>query len=375
LLGYGVLVDPVAAEQGLLRVNFYEKMKKNNHSFDIDNAKKYGIIAAIIFNNIHHWLEVNEAKGENIRKYSERQKEKNDVDIPALENKTYVWTYNSVSEFKKLFPYLTEKQIRTALEKLRNKKVVLAASFNKFSYDRTLWYTIPNEFCQQGKWICPPGQMDLPIKANGFDHLGEPIPDSKPDSKQSDINTIVSIVPDGTSIFSTGDNILVTIGEYEDGNQLAIIEEAPKLPEKPKSAGALLNEAMALFQPIFPGDFIGKQTAFSKPPTREAVQALLDRIGVGGIKLLLEKYNNKKSEKFCPLAGTVYEFCTFKLAKIEGYVNKDGGLYAQRSISSPEHRSDLERKIAAKFEASREENRQALKEWLKTHPDDGMRRH
>lgn len=186
---------------------------------------------------------------------------------------------------------------------------------------------------------------------------------------------LVSIVPDGTSIFSTGDNILVTIGEYEDGDQLAIIEEEPKLPEKPKSAGALLNEALALFQPIFPGDFIGKQTAFSKPPTREAVQALLDRLGMGGIKLLLEKYNNKKSEKFCPLAGTVYEFCTFKLAKIEAYVNKDGGLYAQRSISSPEHRSDLERKIAAKFEASREENRQALKEWLKTHPDDGMRRH
>ncbi len=205
---------------------------------------------------------------------------------------------------------------------------------------------------------------------------GENAVNSKSNSKSNNKEyKLVSIVPDGTSVFSTGDNILVTIGEYEDGDQLAIIEEEPKLPEKPKSAGALLNEALALFQPIFPGDFIGKQTAFSKPPTREAVQALLDRLGMGGIKLLLEKYNNKKSEKFCPLAGTVYEFCTFKLAKIEAYVNKDGGLYAQRSISSPEHRSDLERKIAAKFEASREENRQALKEWLKTHPDDGMRRH
>lgn len=350
------------------------KKEKNDHSFNIDIAKKYGVIPAIILHNIHYWLEVNEIKGINIHKYSERKKDKNDIDVPELEDKSYVWTYESVSDYKKLFPYLTEKQIRTALEKLKKKEVLLAANFNKNSYDRTLWYTIPNYFCQQGKSICPTGQMVSPNKSNVIAQQGEPIPYKNPDSKQSDIN-IVSIVPDGTSIFSTGDNILVTIGEYEDGNQLAIIEEAPKLPEKPKSAGALLNEAMALFQSTFPGDFVGKQTAFSKPPTREAVQALLDRIGVGGIKLLLEKYNNKKSEKFCPLAGTVYEFCTFKLAKIEGYVNKDGGLYAQRSISSPEHRSDLERKIAAKFEASREENRQALKEWLKTHPDDGMRRH
>jgi DNA-binding transcriptional ArsR family regulator len=186
---------------------------------------------------------------------------------------------------------------------------------------------------------------------------------------------LVSIVPGGTSIFSTGDNILVTIGEYEDGNQLAIIEEAPKLPEKQKSAGALLNEALALFQTTFPGDFIGKQTAFSKPPTREAVQALLDRIGVDGIKLLLDKYNRKKLEKFCPLAGTVYEFCTFKLAKIEAYVYKDGGLYAQKSISSLEHRTDLERKIAAKFEAAREADRKSLKKWLETHPDDGIKLH
>lgn len=353
-----------------------EKMKKNNHCFEINTAKKYGVTAAIILYNIHHWLEINEAKGKNIYRYSDRQKDKDEVDIPEEEqdNNYYVWTYNSVSEYEKLFPYLTEKQIRAALERLRKNGVLLAANFNKLAYDRTLWYTIPKDFCQQGKCICPVGQMDSPSGANGFAQQGEPIPDSNPDSKQSDVN-VVSIVPDGTSVFSTGDNILVTIGEYEDGDQLAIIEEEPKLPEKPKSAGALLNEALALFQPIFPGDFIGKQTAFSKPPTREAVQALLDRLGMGGIKLLLEKYNNKKSEKFCPLAGTVYEFCTFKLAKIEAYVNKDGGLYAQRSISSPEHRSDLERKIAAKFEASREENRQALKEWLKTHPDDGMRRH
>lgn len=190
---------------------------------------------------------------------------------------------------------------------------------------------------------------------------------SKSNSKLNNKECIVSIVPDGTSVFSTGDNVLVTIGEYEDGEQLAIIEEEPKLPEKPKSAGALLNEAMALFQPLFPGDFVGKQTAFAKPPTREAVQALLDRLGIDGIKSLLKKYSVKKVEKFCPNAGTVYEFCTFKLAKIEDYMNKEGGLYAQKRLTTPEQWEADGKAFEAKFARQRQRQMKAKEEWEKEH--------
>lgn len=321
-----------------------KKREKNNHSFAVNDAKKYGIAAAVILNNIHYWLEVSEIKGENIYKYSERQrqqKEGKDADITELDNKSYVWTCGSISEYEKLFPYLTQKQIQAAIDRLNKEGVILIANFNKTSNDdkndRILWYTIPSEFCQnKGK---------------------------------------ISATPKSINIFSTAKNILVTISEYDNGEQLAIVEKDPQLPQKPKSEGELLNEAIALFMSTFPADFIGRQSAFSKPMTREAVQALLNRLGKDGIKLLLEKYNSKKLEKFCPVAGTVYEFCTSKLAKIEAYTNKDNGLYAQKSVSSSEQRSDLERKINAKVEASREENRQALEEWLKNHPDDGMKHH
>lgn len=135
-----------------------------NHSFDVEVATKYGVNAAIILDNIFFWCQKNEANQKN-------------------EHDGLYWTYNSVKAFCELFPYISEKQIRGALETLEQEGLIQSNNFNINAYDRTKWFAIT----QKGKSIYLKGQMDLSKRANGFIQKGEPIPDIKPDIKP-DIN-------------------------------------------------------------------------------------------------------------------------------------------------------------------------------------------
>tara|TARA_R110000803_G_scaffold35580_1_gene76861 strand:+ start:528 stop:1187 length:660 start_codon:yes stop_codon:yes gene_type:complete len=128
------------------------------HSFDTQIAKKVGVNAATIYHNIQFWCDKNSANNKHF--HDGRH-----------------WTYNSVSAFAELFPYLSPKQIRTALNKLRAGDYIKEGNFNKAGYDQTKWYA------DARKVICPQRQVELPSEANAFALKGKPIPDSKPDNK------------------------------------------------------------------------------------------------------------------------------------------------------------------------------------------------
>ena len=51
------------------------------------------------------------------------------------------WIRTSVKELAEYFTYLTEKQIRTVLEKLRAGGFLKVSNYNEDPHDRTLWYT------------------------------------------------------------------------------------------------------------------------------------------------------------------------------------------------------------------------------------------
>lgn len=123
------------------------------HCFDVDVAKRYGVNCAVILNNIYHWITKNEANGENF--YD-----------------GYYWTYNSTKAFNELFPYLTQKQIETALKKLRDEGILITGNYNENKYDRTLWYAIT----EKGKCILHTGEMDFTSEGNGFYPEGKAIP-------------------------------------------------------------------------------------------------------------------------------------------------------------------------------------------------------
>jgi hypothetical protein len=129
------------------------------HSFDTTIAQKYGVNAAIILNNILFWLEKNKANETNF--YDD-----------------FYWTYNSVTAWEKLFPYLTKKQIRTAIDILVAANVLKKGCYNKSKYDRTSWYSIIDEaIFQNTKPFALQDNCELPVETNEIVQKGEPIPD------------------------------------------------------------------------------------------------------------------------------------------------------------------------------------------------------
>lgn len=129
------------------------------HSFDVAVAEKYGVIEAILINNLAYWLTQKKAnnKSQHDGKY---------------------WVYNSVKAFKELYPYLTDKQIRRALENLRKQGAIETANYNADKRDRTLWYSLTKEVQNMLNIDLTPeapeiklgqaGQNDLPAKAKTF---------------------------------------------------------------------------------------------------------------------------------------------------------------------------------------------------------------
>ena len=93
------------------------------HYFDTEVAKRFGINCAVILNSLELWLEKNRANEEYI-----------------FENR--VWVRNSKRAMTELFPYLNERQINYAVQKLIDENIILKNNFNEKTNDRTLWLTI-----------------------------------------------------------------------------------------------------------------------------------------------------------------------------------------------------------------------------------------
>jgi hypothetical protein len=100
------------------------------HAFDTEIANAYGISAAIIFNHLVFWIQKNEANNEHHH------------------DGTY-WTYNSRKAYKMLFPYMGERQIKSAFATLINNGLVKTGNYNRVAMDRTLWYALT----EKGKCI------------------------------------------------------------------------------------------------------------------------------------------------------------------------------------------------------------------------------
>ena len=127
------------------------------HFFDSEIAEEYGVNAAVILQHIAFWIKTNEANERNF-------------------HDGYYWTYNSLKAFQRLFPYMSERQINTALKKLIAEGIIMTGNYNEIRYDRTLWYALS----KKGKSILHFDKMDYTKMSNGNFKNVTPIPDNKP---------------------------------------------------------------------------------------------------------------------------------------------------------------------------------------------------
>lgn len=140
------------------------------HCFNTKHAEEYGLTEAILLWNFRHWLEHNKANGTNFHEGN-------------------YWTYNSVSAFKELYPYISQSKIRRALEHLENEGLIITGNFNKVKFDRTTWYAFTEKgWSLFGESIYQSDDTHLLNMTNGKDQNDKPIPDSNHIDKPN-INT------------------------------------------------------------------------------------------------------------------------------------------------------------------------------------------
>lgn len=142
-----------------------------NHNFDVEIAVKYGVLEAILFENIAYWVDKNRANAMHF-------------------HDGLYWTYNSSKAFSEIFPYASSRTISRALHHLSDEGLIVTGNYNASSYDRTTWYAVTekgNAVRQNGAFHLPNCQMEVSEMSNGSVENGEPIPDIN-----TDINTDIS---------------------------------------------------------------------------------------------------------------------------------------------------------------------------------------
>lgn len=122
-----------------------------SHSFDSGIAKQLGLAPAIIYNYFAYWMDQNKSQGINF-------------------HEGRYWVYNTIKALSGIIPYLTEKQIRDAIDKLIGSGLLLKGSFNKNHFDRKMWYTLSQvglaHLPSRANACAPQGKSDLPSRAN-----------------------------------------------------------------------------------------------------------------------------------------------------------------------------------------------------------------
>lgn len=120
------------------------KISSTHHVFDIDLAALYGVHCAILIHHFQYWIAFNRRLKRNLK-----------------EGRT--WMYQTRAEILAHFPYLTEKELRGALERLVEKKIIIKSNFNNTSFDRTTWFAFVTEADFLNKlYDEPKGPMDWP---------------------------------------------------------------------------------------------------------------------------------------------------------------------------------------------------------------------
>lgn len=148
------------------------------HYFDENIAKEYGVVEAIMFQNIAYWV-------------------KNNRDNETNFHDGRYWTFNSRKALSLLFIYWTENQIKRILEKLYKGGLILKGNYNQLSYDKTNWYTLSDEGeaianYREKAWSEITNHDAKKSKAwsevtNRAGKVNQPIPDIKPDNKLNNI--------------------------------------------------------------------------------------------------------------------------------------------------------------------------------------------
>jgi len=89
-------------------------------------AVRLGLNEAIIVQQIHYWIQINERANRNA-------------------SGGYYWTYNTYEQWAEQFPFWSVKTIKRTITRLESAGILITDHFNKSKMDQTKWYRIDYE--------------------------------------------------------------------------------------------------------------------------------------------------------------------------------------------------------------------------------------
>lgn len=98
-------------------------MSINSHSFNVELAKMLGLAEAIVLQHFYFW----------------HQRARN---LPDMHREGRVWFFRSVAEMREVFPYLSDGNVRTAIQHLIDRGLVTKGDFSEKSMYKATWYSL-----------------------------------------------------------------------------------------------------------------------------------------------------------------------------------------------------------------------------------------
>ncbi len=118
-------------------------------------AQMIGLNEAIVLQQVHYWVTLNEKAGKNIRD-------------------DFTWTYNTYKEWNLQFPFWSLRTIKTIFANLERKGLLISGNFNKVKQDRTKWYRVSlDAYTLQSADIAPSEEADIAPPKGRNDPLEE----------------------------------------------------------------------------------------------------------------------------------------------------------------------------------------------------------
>lgn len=101
-------------------------MSMLEHHFPTLAAEKYGVNAAILLRDIHHWCETNQNNGVHF-------------------HEGRWWTYQTITGLCRRHTYWTKNQMEHIIRTCKEKGALLSGHFSENQFDRTCWYALTDE--------------------------------------------------------------------------------------------------------------------------------------------------------------------------------------------------------------------------------------
>jgi len=144
-------------------------------------AKVIGLNDAIILQQIHYWLVINEKAQRNFQE-------------------GYYWTYNTYEEWHEQFPFWSRNTIIRTIQRLEKKGFIFSANYNKMPQDKTKWYRIDYEALPKlSSASTHNGKAIKPKRVARGTNLGLPLPETTPEITSKTTTKEIKVKPSPSS--------------------------------------------------------------------------------------------------------------------------------------------------------------------------------